>query len=49
MDGLAVGVTGAEMKSAAARAIDLLIAEFEQKEAEEQLEACRRLVEALFR
>jgi hypothetical protein len=37
------------MRSAAARAIEPLIAAFEQKEAEEQLEACRRLVEALFR
>lgn len=52
VEGLPGGVTQAEMRSAAARAIEPLIAEFEQKEAEkdqEQLEPWRRLCEALLR
>jgi hypothetical protein len=52
VEGLPAGVSQAEMRSAAARAIEPLIAEFEQKEAEEEqvrLEPWRRLAEALLR
>ena len=52
VDGLPAGVTQAEMRSAAARAIEPLIAEFEQKETEKEqarFEPWRRLAEALLR
>ena len=49
VDGLPPGATGAEMRSAAARAVDPLTAEFEAEEEKVRFDACRRLVEALFR
>jgi len=52
VEGLPAGVSQAEMRSAAARAIEPLIAEFEQKETEEEqarFEPWRRLAEALLR